>query len=77
MFTLNDLIDIVLERLGSSPSWPAPLQPGRGRTFLSEHDINKLLAAGARELRIPKDAIISPLALDGLVLRRIRIVRGA
>ena len=77
MLTLNDLVDIVLERLGASLSELAPVRPVRGRPFLSEYEVNKRLAAGVRELRIPKDAIVSPLALDGLALRRVKIVRSA
>jgi hypothetical protein len=47
----------------------------RGRKFLSEYDIRKQLTASPQELRIPGDAIISPLAVDWLTLQRIKIVR--
>jgi len=92
MLTRDDLIDIILERLGkpfpgpgqaspesSGPPIPSPVfnmdQEARGRPFLSEYDIRKRLTANFQELRIPMDAIISPLALEWLTLRRIKIVR--
>ncbi len=75
MLTRNDVLDIVLKRLKALLSAPAPARSGPGRPFISEYDVKKSLAHGERELRLPKDAIISPLALDGLALQRIRIVR--
>jgi len=85
MLTKDDLLDIIMERLGqasSGPRLPGPAAPPkpldqelRGRLFLSEYDIKKRLTQGAQELRIPRDSIISPLATDWLTLRRIRIVR--
>ncbi len=85
MLTKDDLLDIIMERLGQASSGlrlplptapPKPLdQELRGRLFLSEYDIKKRLTQSAQELRIPRDSIISPLATDWLTLRRIRIVR--
>jgi hypothetical protein len=59
---------------------PAPLRgrpadEPRGRRFLSEYDIRKQLTGNSQELRIPRDSIISPLAVDWLTLGRIKIVR--
>ena len=70
----------------ASRTAPAPARPAaarsadphrgpRGRLFLSEYDIRKRLTLNPAELRIPKDAIVSPLATDWLALRRIKIVR--
>ena len=86
MLTKDDLIDIIMERLGrervSSPlaAAPAPVRRRldgevRGREFLSEYDIRKRLTGNSQELRISKEAIISPLAEDWLTLRRIKIIR--
>ncbi|HAM35242.1 MAG TPA: hypothetical protein DEB40_13880 [Elusimicrobia bacterium] len=87
MLTKDDLIDIVLERLGSPAAGreagavkPAADKPDlgreiRGRLFLSDYDIRKRLTPNSLELRIPENAIISPLALDWLALRRFKIVR--
>ncbi|MDD5629138.1 MAG: hypothetical protein PHU21_08735 [Elusimicrobia bacterium] len=47
----------------------------RGRRFLSEYDIKKQLTVNSQELRIPRDAILSPLAVDWLALGRVKIIR--
>ena len=70
---------------GTQSSNPWPVGQGRfakeetvrtrGRLFLSEYDIKKRLAPSAQLLTIPKDAIISPLATDWLVLKGVKIVR--
>jgi hypothetical protein len=58
-----------------SPAAAPSATPKKGRVFLSEYDIRKRLTPGGRRLTIPKDAIISPLATDWLVLQGIEIVR--
>ena len=67
---------------GCGASAPTPVQKRnrlddeiRGREFLSEYDIRKQLTDNSQELKISKDAIISPLAEDWLTLKRIRIIR--
>lgn len=56
----------------------APFAPPRkGRVFLSEYHIRKALTPGSRDLTIPKDAIVSPLALEWLALQGVRIVRSS
>ena len=47
----------------------------RGRLFLSEYDIRQRLTPDGKRLTIPRDAIISPLASDWIVLRGIEVVR--
>lgn len=47
----------------------------KGRPFLTEHEIRKALTPDARRLTIPRNAIVSPLALDWLALKGIEIVR--
>jgi len=84
-----DIIVERLQRAGGgAPPAPAarPLPPPaparrkldeevRGRQFLSEYDIRKQLTGNSQELKISKNAIISPLAEDWLTLRRIKIIR--
>jgi len=55
---------------------PGCLKPLCGRYFLTEHEIKEALTPQLKRLTIPKDAIISPLAQDWLVLKGIRIVRS-
>ena len=45
----------------------------KGRPFLTERDIRRLLAPGAHEISVPAGAIISPLAADWLILSGIRV----
>ena len=84
MLTRDDLIDLIMRHLALSPTGKvpsrqekaglAPMLP-RGRLFLSEHEIKKRLTPQGQHLKIPLDAILSPLACDWLVLKGIKIVR--
>ncbi|MFI5363113.1 MAG: hypothetical protein ACHQ49_14185 [Elusimicrobiota bacterium] len=90
MLTRDDLIDILVAGLAKAgPAAAAPAQRGPaararadspapgplGRLFLSEYDIKKRLTAGGNRLTIPRQSIVSPLALDWLTLKGIEIVR--
>jgi hypothetical protein len=67
----------------SSPQGPAVWQPRvshppmapRGRVFLTEYEIKKRLTPRTQQLTIPREAILSPLALEWLALEGIKIVR--
>lgn len=60
------------------PASPWPAAPsGKGRVFLSEYHVRKALTPGSLDLKIPKDAIVSPLALEWLALKGIRIIRSS
>jgi hypothetical protein len=79
LLTRDDIIDLILGHLFKArgariPYTPASGRP-RGRHFLSEHVIKKMLTPQARHLTIPKESIISPLALDWLILKGIKIIR--
>jgi len=87
MFTRSDLIDVLRRHLAPVPV-PAPtsvprdghqdpgcLKPLCGRRFLTEYEIKQALTPQMKRLTIPKDAIVSPLALDWLALKGVRIVR--
>ncbi len=56
---------------------PGCLKPLCGRRFLTEYEIKEALTPNMKRLTIPKDAIVSPLAEDWLVLKGIRIVRSS
>ncbi|OGS01868.1 MAG: hypothetical protein A3G41_02760 [Elusimicrobia bacterium RIFCSPLOWO2_12_FULL_59_9] len=45
-----------------------------GRVFLSEYELKKAVDWGKKELRVPSGAILSPLALDWIAFKRIRVV---
>ena len=92
MLTPQDIADIVRRHLppGNTPgtgvpssnnpaSYDAPrsrLPALKGREFLSEYVIKKALTPGEERITIPKDAIISPLAADWLILKGIKIIRS-
>ncbi len=46
------------------------------RIFLSEYDIKKMLTPQSQLLKIPDEAILSPLASDWLILKGIKVIRG-
>lgn len=86
MFTRDDLIDAIVAHLqGDAPRVPGFAPPKeqafpnsmlpKGRIFLSEHEIKKRLTVDGEHLTIPRDAIISPLASDWLVLKGIKITQ--
>lgn len=81
MLTRDDLIDIIVGHLKAAsaekraPGSRHPPFELKGRPFLTEHDIKKRLTGGKTRLTLPKDAIVSPLAQDWLILNRIEIVR--
>ena len=89
MFTRHDLIDAIVSHLtappGAKTAAPAAsnsLSPDgpKGRRFLSEFDIKRRLTSdgltgGKPRLTLAPDEIVSPLAVDWLVLKGIEIVR--
>ena len=89
MLTRDDLIDLLLAGLAKAgPAATPPASGGpagarasqapqdpKGRPFLSEYDIRKRLTAGRNRLTIPRQSILSPLALDWLTLQGIEIIR--
>jgi hypothetical protein len=90
MLTRDDLIDLLVAGLAKAGPAAAVSAPGKpasppskslasrgpnGRLFLSEYEIKKRLTASGNRLTIPKNSILSPLALDWLTLRGIEIVR--
>jgi hypothetical protein len=78
--TRDDLIDLIIghlrPKLAQPPDRALSSNNGpKGRLFLTEYDIKKRLTADAARLTIPKEAILSPLAVDWLVLKGIEVVR--
>jgi hypothetical protein len=79
----DDLIDIIVSHIQKAASSEAPKgRPSKhppfllkGRPFVTEYDIKRALTGGKTRLTLAKDAILSPLATDWLILNRIEIVR--
>ena len=80
MLSADDLADVLWDQIKkkvpekSEPSLSAPKQ--KGRRFLSEYEIKRMIGAG-KILRVSESDILSPLALDWLLLKGINILRGA
>ncbi len=74
----DDLADILWEHLRQSvpeQSVPCKTLPSRkGRQFLSEYEIKRMIGPD-KILKVQGNAIVSPLALDWLSLKGIKIVR--
>ncbi|MBI5631420.1 MAG: hypothetical protein HY921_11115 [Elusimicrobia bacterium] len=77
MLNRDDLIDLIMGHLRELPVRAPSAGGPRGRLFLSEHEIKKRLTPAGTELKIPRGAIISPLAQDWLVLKGVKIVDRA
>jgi hypothetical protein len=89
MLTRDDLIDLLVAGLNGPAAAPSPPPAGKGparprglpppgpagRPFLTERDIKKRLTGGGKRLTIPKNSILSPLALEWLTLEGIEIAR--
>lgn len=75
MLTRDDLLDILVA--GLSKDGPATVRAAgpKGRRFLSEYEIKKQLTPGGKRLTIPMNSIISPLAVDWLILQGIAVIR--
>lgn len=77
MLKPDDLVDTIMESLfnkkGSDLKEPrsAPAQ----KVFLSEYEIKRMLVQGAKELKVPANSIVSPLAMEWLEMRGIKITR--
>ena len=73
----EDLVDILWETLKLKGSALGPRKaavPRGGRVFLSEYEIKRMIE-GNGILRVPENAILSPLAQDWMTLKGIRVVR--
>ncbi|OGR86771.1 MAG: hypothetical protein A3A86_01780 [Elusimicrobia bacterium RIFCSPLOWO2_01_FULL_60_11] len=57
--------------------WEGLKKPRRSaRLFLSEYEIKRMITPD-KILRVPGNAILSPLALDWLLLKGVQVVREA
>ncbi|MBU2531050.1 MAG: hypothetical protein KKD35_08460 [Elusimicrobia bacterium] len=77
--TVNDLTDIIAGFLFDDKK-PAALYQKKTvkslgkRVFLSDYDLRKMLAPGEKNLKVPTNAIISPLSLDWIDFNGIKVV---
>ena len=76
--TLNDLTDIIagflLDDKRPSMSNQKKAKNIGKRIFLSDYELRKMLIRGEKILRVPSNAIISPLSLDWIDFNGIKVV---
>ena len=76
---INDLTDIIAGFLLDDKK-PAELNQKKAvksltkRIFLSDYDIRKMLVPGEKILKVPTNAIISPLSIDWIDFNGIKVV---
>lgn len=79
MLTRGAILDVIAAHLrigtGKQAAAPRKVPELRRRTFLSDYQLRRLLRPGARELRVPADAILSPLAMDWIDFNGIKVIR--
>ncbi|MCG2726305.1 MAG: hypothetical protein L6420_08665 [Elusimicrobia bacterium] len=79
--TANDLTDVIAGFLLVDKK-PTELNPRTAkkntdkRIFLSDYELRKMIIQGEKILRVPSNAIISPLSLDWIDFNGIEIIYG-
>jgi len=81
MLTKGAIEDLIAEHLfRKGPAAVAPelkkIPELKKKIFLSDFELRKKIAAGAKSISVPANAIISPLALDWLDYDGIKIIRS-
>ncbi len=77
--TVNDLTDIIAGFLFDDKK-PAVLHQKKmvksfgKRVFLSDYELRKMLIPGEKILKVPTNAIISPLSLDWIDFNGIKVI---
>jgi hypothetical protein len=76
---INDLTDIVAgfllgDKKPDVSNQKKTVKSLGKRIFLSDYDIRKLLLPKEKALRVPRNAIISPLSLDWIEFNGIKVV---
>lgn len=80
MLTKGAVEDLIIEHLsrknggGAAPAQRKPAPPVR-KTFLSDRELRKLYRPGDKAVRVPANAILSPLSMDWIEFDGVRIVR--
>lgn len=75
---VEDLIMQHLSRASGGGAAPAPAKPAppAKRIFISDWELRRLYAPGAKSVRVPANAIVSPLSLDWLEYNGVEVLRG-
>jgi len=80
MLTKGAVEDLIMEHLsrkgggGAAPARRNTAAPVR-KVFLSDWELRRLYKPGAATVKVPANAIVSPLSLDWLDYNGVRIIR--
>jgi hypothetical protein len=81
MLTKGDIADIICEHLpgssgqGAVAPVKAASRPVPKRVFISDWELRKLFKPGQKTVKIPSNAIVSPLSLDWLDYAGVEVLR--
>ncbi|MBI4802815.1 MAG: hypothetical protein HY796_09870 [Elusimicrobia bacterium] len=77
MLTKSDIADIISERLerGSCERAPAAAKTPLKRVFISDRELKRMVKEGQKMVKVPANAIISPLSEDWLDYKGVKILR--
>lgn len=78
MLTKGAIEDLIMQHLSGRSPGGAPAAPGKAaagrKVFLSDWELRRLHRPGERTVRVPANAIISPLSLDWLDYEGIKVL---
>ena len=85
MLTKGDIADVIAERLGLMPEAGAARRPDAGvpaasrplprKVFISDWELRRIYKAGEKSVKIPANAIVSPLSEDWLDYQGVKMIR--
>jgi hypothetical protein len=82
MLTKGDITDIIYERLyglsgkpAAAPARFAASRPLPKRVFISDWELKKMFKPGQKTVKIPSNAIVSPLSMDWLDYIGVEVLR--
>jgi len=72
-FTFDDLVDVFSKTLLKDLHSFRKTDILR-RNFLSDYEIRKIYKEGEKILRLPQNSIISPLSMEWIALKKIKVI---
>ena len=80
MLTKGAVEDLIMEHLsrnagGSGRAAPRKVPDLKKRVFVSDWELRRIYKPGARSVKVPANAILSPLSLDWLDYNGIAVIR--
>lgn len=80
MLTKGAVEDLIMQHLSRGAGAAAPvikkIRELEKKVFLSDWELRRVYQAGSRTVKVPANAIVSPLSLDWLDYNGVTVVRG-